>query len=191
MKIPMLDLSRQHTPARAQLLSAVERVIDHGQFILGSEVSTFESNLSSQVDGASVIGVSSGTDALLVALMALGVGPGMEVVVPAFSFFATAGVVSRLGAKPVFADICPRTYNVDDASIARGVTAHTKAVMPVYLFGQMTTVQPVVYQGVSIPLVEDAAQALGARSNGIGLAQEHTLAATSFFPTKNLVTVGR
>lgn len=186
MKIPMLDLSRQHTAARTDLMSAVGRVIDHGQFILGTEVNHFEAQLSTSVDDAHVIGVSSGTDALLVALMALGVGPGTEVVVPAFSFFATAGVVARLGATPVFVDICPKTYNVDDRSIRVGLSEQTRAVMPVYLFGQMTTVQPVIYQGQEIPVIEDAAQALGARSKDMGIAQGHIAAATSFFPTKNL-----
>ncbi len=186
MKIPMLDLSRQHTEARVELLAAVERVIDHGQFILGTEVNQFEAQLSSSVDDAHVIGVSSGTDALLVALMAMGVGPGTEVVVPAFSFFATAGVVARLGATPVFVDICPKTYNVDDCSIRGGLSAQTRAVMPVYLFGQMTKVQPITYQGEDIPVIEDAAQALGARFQGMGIAQGHIAAATSFFPTKNL-----
>lgn len=186
----MLDLSRQHDVYRSELISAAHRVIEHGQFILGEEVSGFESALSACVNDAHVIGVSSGTDALLVALMALNVGPGTEVVLPAFSFFATAGVVARLGAKPVFVDICPKTFNVDDQTISEGLSADTRAVMPVYLFGQMTEVSPVRYEGIDIPVIEDAAQALGARFEQFGLAQKHTLAATSFFPTKNLGGLG-
>jgi dTDP-4-amino-4,6-dideoxygalactose transaminase len=190
MKIPMLDLSRQHDVYRSELITAAHRVIDHGQYILGAEVSGFESALSARVNDAHVVGVSSGTDALLVALMALDVGPGTEVVLPAFSFFATAGVVARLGAKPVFVDICPKTFNADDQTIAEGLSARTKAVMPVYLFGQMTRVSPVHFRECNIPVIEDAAQSLGARTGHSGLAQAHAFAATSFFPTKNLGGLG-
>ena len=131
MKIPMLDLTRQHDVYRSELVAAANRVIDHGQFILGTEVSAFESLLSTYVNDAHVVGVSSGTDALLVALMALEVGAGAEVVLPAFSFFATAGVVARLGAKPVFVDICPKTFNADDQTIVWSSALN--------VFGQIST----------------------------------------------------
>ena len=141
MNIPMLDLSRQHVLYKEQLLEASRRVLEHGQFILGKEVSNFEQSLGAYEDGAHVVGVSSGTDALLVALMALGIDADAEVVVPAFSFFATAGVVQRLGARPVFVDICPHTYNAKSEALLNAVTERTRAVMPVYLFGQMSSIE--------------------------------------------------
>lgn len=186
MKIPMLDLTRQHEAFRTELHEAARRVIDSNQFIMGDEVTNFEAHLSSIADDAIAVGVSSGTDALLVALMALGVEPGSEVIVPAFSFFASAGVVARLGAKPVFADICPDTFNVTDETIAPLLGPNTRVVMPVYLFGQMTSISPQVFDERQIPVLEDAAQSLGARLNGRGIATTHEVAATSFFPTKNL-----
>ncbi|MGB0647981.1 MAG: DegT/DnrJ/EryC1/StrS family aminotransferase, partial [Bradymonadia bacterium] len=186
MNIPMLDLARQHQAYRTELHDAARRVIDSNQFIMGNEVARFEANLSVMTDDAIAIGVSSGTDALLVALMGLGVGPGTEVVVPAFSFFASAGVVARLGAKPVFADICPDTFNVTDETIAPFLGPKTRVVMPVYLFGQMTPIGTQRFDGCEIPVLEDAAQSLGARLNGKGVATAHAIAATSFFPTKNL-----
>ena len=186
MKIPMLDLARQHQDYRTELYDAARRVIDSNQFIMGDEVARFEANLSAMTDDAIAIGVSSGTDALLVALMGLGVGPGTEVVVPAFSFFASAGVVARLGAKPVFADICPDTFNVTDETIIPLLGPKTRVVMPVYLFGQMTEIGAQRFDGRCIPVLEDAAQSLGARLNGKGVATAHEIAATSFFPTKNL-----
>ena len=190
MKIPMLDLSRQHGQYMESLLAATQRVLTHGQFILGNEVSALEAALGTYEDGAHTIGVSSGTDALLVALMALDVDADSEVVVPAFSFFATAGVVQRLGARPVFVDIDPQTFNASADHILAAVTERTRAVMPVYLFGQMTDVSSLHSPEYGFAVVEDAAQSFGARYEGKGLARHASLAATSFFPTKNLGGMG-
>jgi len=133
--IPMLDLARQHNEYEEQLTLAFKRVMKHGQFILGDEVASFERHLSDWLSGMEVVAVSSGTDALLVSLMALDVQPGDEVIVPAFTFFATAGVVARLGAVPRFADIDEHTYNLSVESVQRALTPNTKAIIPVHLFG--------------------------------------------------------
>lgn len=186
----MLDLSRQHREYMNELVAATQRVLAHGQFILGAEVAEFETALGAYEQGAHVVGVSSGTDALLVALMALDVGPEHEVVVPAFSFFATAGVVHRMGAKPVFVDIRPDTYNATAQDLLDAVSLNTRALMPVYLFGQMSDISSLKQQISSFAVIEDAAQALGARQAGKGLAHDADVAATSFFPTKNLGGMG-
>jgi dTDP-4-amino-4,6-dideoxygalactose transaminase len=178
-KVPLLDVGAQNGPLREQMLAAVARVIDHGQFILGPEVETFEKALATHVGTRHAIGVSSGTDALLVALMALGVGPGDEVVTTPFSFFATAGAIARLGAKPVFADIDPATFNLDPAAAAAACGPRTRAVIPVHLFGR-TAPRP----QVEAPIIEDAAQSIGA-GRLYGRAS-----CLSFFPSKNLGALG-
>jgi dTDP-4-amino-4,6-dideoxygalactose transaminase len=155
------------------------RVVDSGQFILGAEVDDFERQLAAAVGTAHAIGVSSGTDALLCALMALDVGPGDEVVTPTFSFFATAGVVARLGARPILVDIQPETFNLDPDAAAAAVTSRTKAVIPVHLFGR-----PAARPAVVVPIVEDAAQSIGAS------ALYGNLSCLSFFPSKNLGAFG-
>jgi dTDP-4-amino-4,6-dideoxygalactose transaminase len=178
-RVPLLDLAAQNRPLRELLLTAMARVVDGGHFILGPEVEAFESEVAHAVASKHAIGVSSGTDALLVALMALGVGPGDEVVTTTYSFFATAGVISRLGARPVFVDIDPETYNMDPAQAKAACGHKTKALVPVHLFGR-----PCELPEVGVPIIEDAAQSIGA-------APLHGLASClSFFPSKNLGAFG-
>lgn len=179
MKVPLLDVNAQNQPLRDAILAAMARVMDAGNFILGAEVEAFEKELASALGVRRAIGVSSGTDALLVALMALGVGPGDEVVTTPFSFYATVGCIARLGAKPVFADIDPATFNLDAQAAAAACGSKTRALIPVHLFGR-----PAHLPVVSVPLVEDAAQAIGAcRVTGIA-------SCLSFFPSKNLGAFG-
>src|ERR1022692_3381759 len=136
MRIPLLDVNRQNLPLEGELLESLRRVLHSGQYILGPEVTRFEA-AAAAVGGAQFgIGMSSGTDAILVALMALGIGPGDEVICPAFTFFATAGCIARVGAKPVFADSCPECFNLDPAGLEPLITPRTKAIIPVHLFGQ-------------------------------------------------------
>jgi dTDP-4-amino-4,6-dideoxygalactose transaminase len=175
LTVPLVDLSSIHASLRTELDAAYGRVMDSGRFIGGEEVSAFETELLAVGGAAHAIGVSSGTDALLAALMALGIGRGDEVVTTPFSFFATAAVVSRLGARPVFAEIDPETFNIDAAAAESAVRAKTRAVIVVDLYGQ-----PAVHPKVDVPIIEDAAQSLGARP------VSGALYATSFFPTKNL-----
>ena len=189
--IPMLDLARQHEEYDEQLTLAFQRVMKHVQFILGDEVASFERHLSDWLSGMEVVAVSSGTDALLVSLMALDVQPGDEVIVPAFTFFATAGVVARLGAVPRFADIDERTYNLSVESVQRALTPNTKAIIPVHLFGQMAPVSDIASTcPENVSLLEDAAQSLGSSRHGLGLSPKAVGATTSFFPTKNLGGMG-
>jgi dTDP-4-amino-4,6-dideoxygalactose transaminase len=177
--VPLLDLAAQNHPLRAEVMAALARVVDGGKFILGGEVEQFEAAIARAIGAKHVIGVSSGTDALLVALMALEIGPGHTVVTTPFSFFATAGVIARLGARPVLADIDPATFNLDPAAAAAAVTSTTKAVVPVHLFGR-----PAATPATSVPVIEDAAQSIGA-CKLTGLA-----GCLSFFPSKNLGAFG-
>jgi dTDP-4-amino-4,6-dideoxygalactose transaminase len=177
--IPMRDLAAEHAALRGELQAALARVIESGQFIGGPEVDAFERELAAALGCARAIGVSSGTDALMVALMAIGVGPGDEVVTTPFTFFATAGAIARLGARPVFADIDPMTLNLDPAAAAAAVTPRTRALLPVNLYGRLAALPR-----VPVPIVEDAAQSIGA-------SPPRALAATlSFFPSKNLGALG-
>jgi dTDP-4-amino-4,6-dideoxygalactose transaminase len=173
--VPLLDLGAQNGPLREQLVAAATRVIDEGTFIMGRDVTALEGDLAALLGVRHVVGVSSGTDALLVALMALGVGPGDEVVTTPFSFYATVGCIVRLNARPVFADIEPGSFNLDPDAAAAACTPRTRALIPVDLFGR-----PATRPRVDVPVIEDAAQALGA-------AQLDALCACfSFFPSKNL-----
>jgi len=191
-RVPLLDLRAQFQPIRDDVLSALARVADSQHFILGPEVEGFEREIAAELDVAHAIGVSSGTDALLVALMALGVGPGAEIVMPTYSFFATAGCVSRLGATPVFVDIDPVTFNVDPAAVAAAITPATRAVLPVHLFGLCADMAPMldVAARTGLPVIEDAAQAIGARYRDRQAGGLGTLACFSFFPSKNLGAFG-
>ncbi len=180
MEIPLVDLRAEHASLRADIDAAIAGVLDSARFIGGPNVTGLETEVAAECEVAHCIGVSSGTDALLVSLMALGVGPGDEVVTTPFSFFATAGVVSRLGARPVFADIEPHSFNLDPARAASACTDSTAVVMPVHLYGRRADHPDVG----NIPVLEDAAQA-------IGTGPIHgAIAGLSFFPTKNLGAFG-
>lgn len=191
-KVPLLDLKAQFAPLRDDVLEAIARVCDAQQFILGSEVEGLERELETFLRIPHAVGVSSGTDALLAALMALGVGAGDEVVTSPFSFVATAGSIARLGARPVFVDIDRGTFNIDPDQIAAATTSKTKAILPVHLFGQSAALTPIVEfsERSGIPIVEDAAQAIGACYRGRPVGGIGTLGCFSFFPTKNLGAFG-
>jgi dTDP-4-amino-4,6-dideoxygalactose transaminase len=191
-KVPLLDLKAQFAPLRADILEAIARVCDAQQFILGPEVEALERELQAFLGIPHAVGVSSGTDALLAALMALGVSRGDEVVTTPFSFFATAGSIARLGARPVFVDIDRATFNIDVDAIASKITSRTKAIMPVHLFGQSAHMAPIVEiaERTGVPIVEDAAQAIGACYRGRPVGGIGTIGCFSFFPTKNLGAFG-
>ncbi|MGF1469305.1 MAG: DegT/DnrJ/EryC1/StrS family aminotransferase [Sandaracinaceae bacterium] len=188
--IPILDLQAQNGPLRGAIRAALDRVIANNAFILGSEVKAFEEEAAAFLDVPHAIGVSSGTDALLVALMALGVGPGDEVVTTPFSFFATAGVIHRLGARPVFVDIDPATYNLDPSQVAGAITPRTKAILPVHLYGQPCDWAALADVAGGVPIVEDAAQAIGAEAGEGRVGGLGRLACFSFYPSKNLGAFG-
>ena len=188
MKVALLDLKQQNTALAPQLQQAFQRVLDSGQFILGREVDELEKSVAAVVEAKYALGVSSGTDAILLALMALGIGHGDEVICPSFTFFATAGCIARSGAKPVFADSCPVCFNLDVEDAARRITPRTKAIMPVHLFGQAAEMDGVMdlAKKHGIRVVEDAAQALGAGYRGRKLGSIGDFGTFSFFPSKNL-----
>jgi len=189
MKVPLLDLKAHHEPIKAEIMAAVRKVVDRNGFILGPEVEELEKAVAAYSGSLHAVGVTSGTDALLVALMALGIGPGDEVVTAPYSFFATAGAIARLGAKPVFADIDPATFNIDPGKMEKAFTDKTKAVIPVHLYGQVADMDPIMAaakkRGVAV--VEDAAQAIGAEyKNRRRACSFGAVGCLSFFPSKNL-----
>jgi dTDP-4-amino-4,6-dideoxygalactose transaminase len=193
MKVPLLDLKAQHDPIQNEIEDAIRQVIQSQTFILGPEVQKLEERLAHYCQAPYALGVSSGTDALLIALMALDIGPGDEVITTAYSFFSTAGVIARLGAKPVFVDIDPETFNIHSDKIEKVVTSKTKAVIPVHLFGQVAEMDTLLdlARKHGFRVVEDLAQAIGAeyqngqRAGGIG-----DIGCLSFYPTKNLGGMG-
>ncbi len=187
--VPMLDVNRQNSPLRAEVDAAIAEVCESGAFVYGPACRELERALAEYCGAKYAIGCASGSDALLLALMALDVGPGDEVVLPSFTFFATAGAVARLGAKPVFADILPDTFNVDPEDVARKITSSTKAIMPVHLFGQcvdMESLSAIAEEAGGIPIIEDAAQAIGAEYQGRRAGFLGKFGCFSFYPTKNL-----
>ena len=190
--IPLLDLKAQYLPLRDDILAAIARVCDSQRFILGPEGDALEKELAAIVGVEHAIGVSSGTDALIVSMMALGIGPGDEVITSTFSFFATAGSIVRLGAVPRFVDIDPETFNLDPEAVARAVTPRTKAILPVHLYGLCADMDPVLEIAAErrIPVIEDACQAIGATYKGRPAGGLGTVAAFSFFPSKNLSAFG-
>ena len=192
MQVPLLDLAAQYAPIRDAVVEAVTRVVDTQRFILGPEVEAFEAEAAAYLGARHAIGVSSGTDALLVAMMALDVGPGTEVIVPAYSFFATAGCVSRLGATPVLVDIEPETYNIDVEAVRRAITPRTRAIVPVHLYGQAAEMTPLltVAREYGLRVIEDAAQALGATYGDRHLGTLGDAGCFSFYPSKNLGAAG-
>lgn len=192
MKVPLLDVHRQNAPLENELLEAYQRVLHSGQFILGPEVAQFEQASAAVAGTRFAIGVSSGTDAILLALMALGIGRDDEVICPAFTFFATAGCVARLGAKPVFVDSCAECFNLDAKQVEPLMTARTKAIIPVHLFGQSADMEPIleIARRHGIAVIEDAAQAFGAEYRGRPVGSMGDFGTVSFFPSKNLGALG-
>ena len=193
MRVPLLDLTVQYQRIKAEIRAALDRVCDAQQFILGPEVAALEAELGAACGARFAIGVSSGTDALLMALMAVGTAPGHEVVVPAYSFFATAGTVARLGARPVFVDVEPESLNMDPAAADDAITSRTRAVIPVHIFGRCATMDSILHAAKAhqVPVIEDAAQAIGTEDAAGGRAGTFgAMACLSFYPTKNLGAFG-
>jgi dTDP-4-amino-4,6-dideoxygalactose transaminase len=190
--VPLLDLDAQYRPLRADILAAITRVCDSQRFIMGPEVEALERELEASLDVRHAVAVSSGTDALLAALMALGIGPGDEVVTSTYSFFATAGCVARVGATPVLVDIDPATFNLDPAAVRSATTARTRAIIPVHLFGLCADMDPImdVARQHGVPVIEDAAQAIGATYKGRQAGSIGAAGCFSFFPSKNLGAFG-
>ncbi len=188
MKIPLLDLKAQYQPIRKEVMSALESACDDQAFILGARVAELEKDLQGYVGVRQAVGVASGSDALLLALVACGVGPGDEVVTVPYTFFATAGAISRLGAKPVFVDIKPDTFNINPMLIESVITPRTKAILPVHLYGQCAEMEPILQIAAKrkIPVIEDAAQAIGATRRGRKAGALGQVGCFSFFPSKNL-----
>ena len=192
MNIPLLDLKAQYQAIRTEVLAAIEATCDEQGFILGPRVVALEQAIASYVGSRAAVGVASGSDALLLALMALGVKAGDEVITVPFTFFATAGAISRLGAKPVFIDIKPDTFNMDPALIEQAITPRTRVIIPVHLFGlcaEMERINQVARQR-KIGVIEDACQAIGASRNRMQAGAWGDIACFSFFPSKNLGAFG-
>ncbi|HEV2884111.1 MAG TPA: DegT/DnrJ/EryC1/StrS family aminotransferase [Pyrinomonadaceae bacterium] len=192
MKVPLLDLQGQHLALRSQLLDAITRVVDSQQFVLGFEVEALENEIASYCTTKFAVGCASGTDALLLALMALDLKPGDEVITTPFSFFATAGSMARIGVRPRFVDIEPRTYNLNPALVERAITSSTRALMPVHLYGQCADMDPLleISRRRALPIVEDAAQAIGSEDRGRRGGSMGQIGCFSFYPTKNLGGAG-
>jgi dTDP-4-amino-4,6-dideoxygalactose transaminase len=190
--VPLCDLHGQYQELEPQLLEAVQRVLASGQVILGPEVAALEREIAQYCGVGYGIGCASGSDALLLAVQALGIGPGDEVILPPFTFFATVGAVCRSGARPVFADIDPLTYNLDPLQVENKITDRTRAIIPVHLFGQCVDMDPLwhIAERHDLPLIEDAAQALGAEYHGKRTGSLGALACFSFYPSKNLGAYG-
>ena len=192
MKVPLLDLAEQHQQLRPELEKALARVLDTNAFILGSEVASLEREIAEYCGTKYAVGCASGSDAILLALMALGVGPGDEVITTPYSFFATVSSITRLGATPVFVDIEPDTYNIDASQIESKITQNTKAIEPVHLYGQCSDMLRIseIASAKNIPVVEDAAQAIGAEYNGGRAGAISAIGCFSFYPSKNLGGLG-
>lgn len=188
MPVPLLDVNAQNLPLESELQAAFTQVLKHGRFIMGPEMETFEKEVATMTGARHALSVSSGTDALLLALMALDIRPGDEVLCPAFTFFATAGAVSRLGAVPVFTDICPVCFNMDVNDARAKITSRTKAIIPVHLFGQCADMDPILAlaREHGLRVVEDAAQSIGATYKGRQSGTQGDFGTYSFFPSKNL-----
>jgi dTDP-4-amino-4,6-dideoxygalactose transaminase len=184
--VPLLDLCRLDADLQSELVETFSRVLASGHYILGPEVDAFEAECARYIGVRHAIGVSSGTDALLLALMALGIGPGDEVICPTLTFFATAGSIWRTGARPVFVDSSLVDYNCDTEEMASRISARTKAIMPVHLFGRCADMVGLRGLAGAVPIIEDAAQAIGATSSGQGAGTFGSYGCFSFFPSKNL-----
>ena len=186
--VPLLDLKPQYQALKPELDAALARVAESQYFILGPEVACFEAGVAAYCGVEHGIGVSSGTDALIVAMMALGIQPGDEVITSPYTFFGTVGSIVRLGAKPVFVDIDPQSFNIDVSKIEAAITPKTRVIAPVHLFGQMAEMGPLMElaKAHNLIVIEDAAQAIGAKQNGQPACSFGDLGCLSFFPTKNL-----
>src|SRR5262245_20262385 len=191
-RVPLCDIQAQYRNLGPQLEAAVARVLASGQVILGEEVAALEREVAAVCGVSYGVGCASGTDALLLALHALEVGPGDEVILPPFTFFATAGAVCRTGARPVFADIDPATYNLDPLQVESKVTPRTRAILAVHLFGQCAEMEPLwrIAERHDLPIIEDAAQALGSEYQGKPAGSLGAVGCLSFYPTKNLGAFG-
>ena len=192
MNVPLLDLQAQYRPLRDEIIAAMTRVCDSQRFIMGPEVDGLEHELNALIGVKHSIAVSSGTDALLLALMALGIKAGDEVITPTYSFFATAGAVERVGARPVMVDIDPATFNIDTTQAAAAITPRTKAIIPVHLFGLSADLDPIMAAAdrAGVPVVEDAAQAIGSTYKSRAVGTIGAFGCFSFFPSKNLGAFG-
>ncbi len=190
--IEFIDLKAQQALLKEQIDAGIQRVLSHGQYILGPEVSELEERLAAFVGAKYCISVANGTDALQIALMALGIGPGDEVITPGFTYIATAETVALLGAKPAYVDVCPHTYNLDPTLLEASITARTKAIIPVSLYGQCADFDTIntIAARHGIPVIEDAAQSFGATYKGKRSCNLTTIACTSFFPSKPLGCYG-
>jgi len=186
--IPLLDLKKQYAALREEILQVTSEVYESQHFILGPRVEAFEKAVAAYTGAKHAIGMSSGTDAQLAVMMALSIGPGDEVVTSPYTFFSTAGAVARLGARTVFVDIEPETFNLDPAKLGKAVTPRTKLIQPVHLYGQCADMDPIrdVARRSGVPVLEDACQSLGAAYKGVKAGALGELAAFSFFPSKNL-----
>ena len=188
MNVPLLDLKAQFQPLRAQIMAEIQTVCDEQGFILGPRVAAFEESVARYIGSRYAIGCASGSDALLLSLMARGVRAGDEVITVPFTFFATAGSISRLGAKPVFVDIQPDTFNIDPALIEKAISPRTKAIIPVHLFGQCADMPAIneIARRKKVKVIEDACQAIGATQQGKRAGILGDTGCFSFFPSKNL-----
>ena len=192
MKVPLLDLQAQYVSLQQSVRAAVARVFDTQQFVLGPEVAALEKELAQYCGTTEAVGCASGSDALLLALMALDLGPEDEVITTPFSFFATGSAIARLQARPVFVDIDLITYNIDASKISAAITSRTKAIMPVHLYGQCADMDTILSlaREKSVPVIEDAAQAIGAEDRGRRAGSMGLAGCFSFYPTKNLGGAG-
>jgi dTDP-4-amino-4,6-dideoxygalactose transaminase len=192
VQVPLLDLKQQHAALREELRAAVNRVLDSQQFILGEDVRQLEAELARYADVRHAVGCGSGSDALLLALLALDIGDGDEVITTPFTFFATAGAITRTGARPRFVDIEPRTYNIDTARIEEAITETTRAIMPVHLYGQCAGMDEIlrIAERHKLAIIEDAAQAIGALDRERLAGSIGAIGCFSFYPTKNLGAAG-
>lgn len=192
MNVPLLDARRQNLPLEEELAEAFRRVLHSGRYILGSEVERFEQAAAAFAAARFGIGMSSGTDAILVALMALGIGPGDEVICPSFTFFSTAGCIARVGARPVLADSCATSFNIRADTIEPLITPRTRAIIPVHLYGQAADMDPVldIARRHGLAVIEDAAQAFGAEYRGKAVGSLGDFGTISFFPSENLGALG-
>ena len=190
--VPLFDLKAQYLAVKDEVDKAIADIFESQYFILGPEVKALEEEIAAYCGVKRAVGCSSGTDALLMSLMALGVRPGDEVIIPSFTFFATGGVVHRLFAKPVFVDVDPETYMMDPAKIEEAITEKTKAIIPVHLYGQCADMNPIlaIADAKGIPVIEDNAQSIGAKCNGRFSGSMGRVGCISFYPTKNLAAPG-